>query len=39
MNFDVMPELHWPWGYAGFWVVILIVAGTMLAFFKKKQWL
>jgi magnesium transporter len=39
MNFDVMPELHWPWGYAAFWVVILIVAGTMLAFFKKKKWL
>ncbi len=39
MNFDHMPELHWPWGYAIFWIMILIIAGMMLAFFKKKKWL
>ncbi len=39
MNFDHMPELHWQWGYAAFWIIILLVAGAMVAFFKKKKWL
>ena len=39
MNFDHMPELHWGWGYAGAWLLMLTVGGTMLAFFKRKGWL
>jgi magnesium transporter len=39
MNFQHMPELGWKWGYAGFWMVILGVAGIMLRFFAKKGWL
>ncbi len=39
MNFDFMPELHWKWSYPIFWVVILVAAGGMLAFFRRKRWL
>ena len=23
MNFDEMPELHWEYGYLGFWVILI----------------
>ena len=39
MNFEVIPELKWRWGYAGFWVVILLIATTMLIYFRRKKWL
>jgi len=44
MNFDRdhpwnMPELGWPYGYVAFWVVCLISAGSMVAFFKRRHWL
>jgi len=38
MNFEVMPELGWPWAYAVFWVVIAGITGAMLAFFRRKGW-
>jgi magnesium transporter len=39
MNFDVMPELRWPWGYAFVWAVMLAVAGGLLAWFWRRGWL
>lgn len=39
MNFKYMPELQWRIGYPLFWLVILVIAGTMLIFFRKKDWL
>ncbi len=39
MNFDFMPELHWKWSYLVLWVLILIVGGSMLLYFRKKRWL
>jgi len=39
MNFEVMPELKWPFGYG---VVLLIMGATavgMAMFFKRKKWL
>jgi len=39
MNFDHMPELHWRYGYLAVWVAILISAGCMLAFFRRKGWM
>jgi magnesium transporter len=38
MNFQHMPELRWPWGYAMVWAVMLSSAAGMLAFFKSKKW-
>jgi magnesium transporter len=39
MNFKHMPEIGWPWSYPILWLVMLGVAGVMLFFFKKKNWL
>ena len=39
MNFDHLPELHWRYGYALFWLVCLIVGGGMLVYFRRKKWL
>jgi len=38
MNFDVMPELHWRWGYLSFWILSALVGGGMLVHFKRKRW-
>ena len=39
MNFDLMPELHWPFGY--FMALVLMVISAILpyAFFKYRGWL
>ena len=39
MNFKVMPELEWRWGYVMVWAIIVVIAGIMIGFFKKKQWI
>ncbi len=39
MNFQYMPELTAKYGYIIFWVVILLMSGTMLLYFRKKKWL
>jgi magnesium transporter len=39
MNFDHMPELHWPLGYP-FAVLLMIGSGALLwALFKRNGWL
>ncbi len=39
MNFKNLPELEWRYGYFGFWAVIIIVAGIMVLYFRKKRWI
>jgi magnesium transporter len=39
MNFKYMPELNSRWGYPVVWLVMLIIASTMLIYFKRKKWL
>jgi len=39
MNFDAMPELHWPYGYPFAWIVMLGVGGIMVGWFKTRRWL
>ena len=39
MNFEHMPELKWRYGYAAVWLVMLVVAGLMILYFKRKKWL
>jgi magnesium transporter len=38
MNFDVMPELKWEYGYYTVWGVMLLAVFAMLAFFRHKKW-
>jgi magnesium transporter len=38
MNFRNMPELYWHYGYHGVWVVMIVSAVFMIAYFKRKRW-
>ncbi|HEX9252013.1 MAG TPA: hypothetical protein VF870_07200 [Ignavibacteriaceae bacterium] len=39
MNFKKFPELEASWMYPwGFWIISLVVAIIMIAYFKKKKW-
>jgi hypothetical protein len=38
MNFERMPVLHWRYGYAGIWMIMLTVGLGMVGFFKHKRW-
>jgi magnesium transporter len=39
MNFQNMPELHWPWGYPVALFLMLVIALSMLYYFRRKRWL
>lgn len=39
MNFDVMPELHNPYGYYAVWILMIVIAIVMLIWFRRKGWL
>jgi magnesium transporter len=39
MNFDFMPELHWRLGYPLVILVMLVVSGGMLFYFRRRNWL
>ncbi len=38
MNFKYMPELEWRWSYPLLWSVIILIAVSMVTYFKKKKW-
>lgn len=39
MNFDFLPELHWRWGYAALWLLMLSLTAGLLIFFRKRGWI
>jgi magnesium transporter len=39
MNFEHMPELKSPYGYAAVWLVMLSVMGGLVFYFKKRKWM
>jgi len=39
MNFHYMPEIPWRWGYPVTLGVMALVAGAMVAYFRRKKWL
>jgi len=39
MNFRIIPELTWKWGYLFFWIMTILVAGSIILFFGRKKWL
>ncbi|MGH7502865.1 MAG: magnesium/cobalt transporter CorA [Longimicrobiales bacterium] len=39
MNFDYLPELHWRWSYPLLWLIMILLAGGMLAHFHRRGWL
>ncbi len=38
MNFKYLPGQNWKWGFAGIWLIIIILTTGMLLYFKKKKW-
>ena len=39
MNFDHMPELRWHYGYYMVIFVMVCVAGGMIVYFRRRNWL
>lgn len=39
MNFDSMPELHWPIGYGFAAILIVVVTVFQVWYFRQKRWL
>jgi magnesium transporter len=39
MNFDYLPEIHWRFGYAFAWGLMVAVSGVMLYWFWRRGWL
>lgn len=39
MNFEVMPELKWKWGYFTVWSIMIFIFFAMMFYFKRKKWL
>ena len=37
-NFDYLPELRYKYSYFIFWGVLVVIAGALLGYFKKKRW-
>ena len=38
MNFENIPELHWPYGYAWALLLMLVVSGALWGLFKRIHW-
>ncbi|MFB6318466.1 magnesium/cobalt transporter CorA [Saccharicrinis sp. FJH54] len=38
-NFDYLPELHYKYSYFIMWGVMIVVAGIMLLYFRRRKWL
>ncbi|GHT59472.1 magnesium transport protein CorA [Bacteroidia bacterium] len=39
MNFEIMPELNWRWGYLLSVLAMVLSSGFTLWYFRKKKWL
>jgi len=39
MNFDVMPELRWPWGYPFALGLMAAISLILVGIFKRRGWL
>jgi len=39
MNFAVIPELGWEYGYGAVWLGMIAMAGIMIAHFRRRGWL
>ncbi|WP_036600778.1 CorA family divalent cation transporter [Olivibacter sitiensis] len=39
MNFDIMPELHWKYGYPASLLLMVVITIIVYQWFKRKKWL
>jgi len=38
MNFANMPELEWRYGYFGILIVMAVIGGALVVYFKRRRW-
>ena len=38
MNFRLMPELEWQYGYLAAWTIMILIGVFVFLFFRKKEW-
>ncbi len=38
MNFKLMPELEWQYGYLFAWIIMAIIGIIVYLYFRKKKW-
>ena len=38
MNFEIIPELKWQFGYLFFWGLVLVFGSGFIFYFKRKKW-
>ena len=34
-----MPELGWKYGYQFFWVMVVVIVGSIFIWLKRKRWI
>jgi magnesium transporter len=39
MNFKIMPELEWPWGYPAVMVLMGTITLAIWIWFRKRKWM
>jgi magnesium transporter len=39
MNFEYLPEIHWKYSYLIVWIVMILIAISMVWYFRRKKWL
>ena len=39
MNFDVLPGIHWAYGFAATVIVMLLLSAALIVFFKRRGWM
>ena len=37
MNFEVLPELKWQWGYGAFWIVVLSIVLVLIGLMRRMK--
>jgi magnesium transporter len=37
MNFDILPELHWTYGYAFFWALVIGIVAALLLLMRRAR--
>ncbi len=37
MNFDILPELHWEYGYLYFWITVVVIMTLIALIFTRVR--
>jgi magnesium transporter len=37
MNFDILPELRWRWGYLSFWLAAFVIVSAIVVISRRAR--